>query len=470
MEQRPNFLVIMTEQHRGDCIGSDGHPVLLTPNIDEIGGKGVRFSQAYSSCPLCIPARRSFLTGQFPATHGVYNNMDVGWDGNSMDEEWEDRTVAGELSAAGYQTEWIGRSMHQQPLRKRHGFQHMVIQNEYFEWLECRQPPGSGGLFGTGVMHNDWTACPWHMPDGLHYTNWTVNQALEFLDKRDPSCPFFLVVSFLAAHPPLTPPAFYLERYLRTGVPEPHIGDWATPPADGGIAGGTYDPFVQLSGEALISTRAGYYGLINHVDDQIHRLLNQVTGVDRQTDNNTVVIFCSDHGEMLGDHYRWRKALPYDGAARIPFLMRAPERFNIQTGEVIRQPVCLEDIMPTVLEIAGVEIPDTVDGKSLLPLLQGRSDGWRARLHIECSPDFHCLTDGKEKYVWFVADGKEQLFDLEQDPEEIHDLAADSKAKERLVSWRIKLVDELEGRAEGFSDGKRLIPGCFYPMRRGADF
>jgi arylsulfatase A-like enzyme len=469
MKQRPNFLIIMTEQHRGDCIGSDGHPMLLTPNIDEIGGKGVRFSGAYTSCPLCIPARRSFLTGQFPSTHGVYNNMDVGWDGNSMDEEWEDRTVAGELSAAGYQTEWVGRSMHQQPLRKRHGFQHMVIHDDYLEWLECRQPAGSAGPFGTGVMHNDWTVCPWHMPDGLHHTNWTVSRALEFLGKRDPSCPFFLVVSFLAAHPPLTPPAFYLERYLRTGVQEPVMGEWATPPADGGM-GGTYAPFVHLTGEALLTTRAAYYGLINHVDDQIHRLLNQVTGVDRQTDDNTVVIFCSDHGEMLGDHYRWRKALPYEGAARIPFLMRAPERFGIQTGGVIRSPVCLEDIMPTVLEMAEVEIPGKVDGMSLLPLLRGRTEGWREHLHIECSPDFHCLTDGREKYVWFVADGREQLFDLENDPGEIYDLAGDSKAEERLVSWRAKLVEELKGREEGFSDGERLVPGRFYPMRRGADF
>jgi arylsulfatase A-like enzyme len=307
------------------------------------------------------------------------------------------------------------------------------------------------------------------MPDGLHHTNWTVSRALEFLEKRDPSCPFFLVVSFLAAHPPLTPPAFYLERYLRTGVPDPYTGDWASPPADG-ASGGTYAPFVHLTGEALLTTRAAYYGLVNHVDDQIHRLLNQVTGVDRQTDDNTVVIFCSDHGEMLGDHYRWRKALPYEGAARIPFLMRAPERFGIQTGQVIRSPVCLEDIMPTVLEMAGAEIPGTVDGKSLLPLLRGRTDGWRRHLHIECSPDFHCLTDGREKYVWFVADGREQLFDLENDPGEIHDLAGDPKAKGRLASWREQLAGELKDREEGFSDGKRLIPGRFYPMRRGADF
>jgi arylsulfatase A-like enzyme len=397
----------------------------------------------------------------------VFNNQDVGWDGNSMDVEWKGRTVAGELSAAGYQTEWIGRSMHQQPVRKRYGFQHMLLLNDYYEWLECRQPPGSGGPYGTGVMHNDWTACPWHMPDGLHHTNWTVDRTLDFLRKRDPSCPFFVVASFLAAHPPLTPPAFYLERYLRTGVPEPYIGDWAQPPVNGGIAGGVYDPYVHLTGEALISTRAGYYGLINHLDDQIHRFLNQVTGVDRQTDNNTVVIFCADHGEMLGDHYRWRKSLPYEGSARVPFLIRAPERFGVQAGNVVEEPVCLEDIMPTVLEMAGLEIPDTVDGKSLLPLLQGKTDRGRNHLHIECSPEYHCLTDGKQKYIWFVSDGREQLFDLENDPAELHDLAGDPKAEERLASWRVKMVEELEDRPEGFSDGKRLIPGRTYPMRRG---
>ena len=461
-DTRPNFLVIMTEQHRGDCLGLEGHPVLLTPSMDEIGATGAWFRSAYSTCPICVPARRSFLSGQFPSTHGQRSNTNLEWDGT--------QTLPGVLSAHGYETRWVGRSMHQTPPRKRYGFDHMVINDhripvdDYDEWLARVQPPGSGGYYGTGVMHNDWTACAWHMPDACHHTNWTVNLALEFLEKRDPSCPFLLVVSFIAAHPPLVPPGFYFDRYLRQDLPEPVIGDWAEPPLNDGVGGGPAPERVHLTGEALRSTRAGYYGLINHVDDQIRRLLNNVTGVQRQTGNNTVVVFTSDHGEMLGDHYRWRKNVPYEGSARIPLLLSAPARLGLQRGAVIDKPVGLEDIMPTLLDLAGVPIPDTVDGSSLLPLLRGEQTAWRDCIHIQqCHAAYHCLTDGKSKYIWFTTDGREQFFDLVADPDEIHDLSADPSRAAQIGAWRERLVRQLAGGADGFSDGEKLIPGRPFP-------
>lgn len=450
---RPNFLVLMTEQHRADCLGAAGHPVLLTPTLDEIGGRGCRFVNAYSTCPVCVPARRSFLSGQFPRTHRQFGNTNV---------EWEGPTLAGELSKAGYHTCWIGRSMHQTPPRKRYGFDHVVMNDhrepfdDYDEWMAQHQPPGAGGYHGTGVMHNDWTARPWPLAEPLHHTNWTVNLALDFLRKRDPSCPFFLVVSFVAAHPPLLPPAPYFERYLRTGVPAPALGDWATPPGPHDL--GPSPRKVALTGEALRSARAGYYGLINHVDDQLHRLLNNVTGVDRMTGDNTVVLFCSDHGEMLGDHYGWAKSLPYEGAAHIPLLIRAPERFGVQPGTRVDKPVGLEDLLPTVLDFAGLPVPDSVDGGSLLPLMRGESAPWRPWIQVECGGVFQCLTDGREKYVWFTGEGREQFFDLTKDPQELHDLSHNPDYALRLAWWRDQLVAALKNRPEGWSDGERLIP------------
>ena len=462
MNERPNFLVIMTEQHRGDCLGSDGHPVLLTPNIDNIGGAGVRFSRCYSTCPVCVPARRSFLSGQFPVTHGLLNNSNVEW--------WNaPRTLPGVLRDAGYHTYWVGRSMHQYPPRKRYGFDHIVSYgsgtDDYDAWLDRVAPEGHGGYYGTGVMHNDWTARPWHLDEPLHFTNWVVNQALHFLQNvRDTSCPFFLVASFLAAHPPLVPPAFYMERYLRMKLPEPAIGDWAVPPANDGMGDDVSAQRVKLTGEILRSCHAGYYGLINHVDDQIRRLLNPVNGIDRMTNSNTVVIFTSDHGEMLGDHYLWRKSLPYEGSARIPLLIRAPGRFGFERGLTIDKPVGLEDIMPTVLQMAGAEIPDTVDGRSLLPLSRGEDVQWRPYIHVECTGALgnHALTDGKEKYIWFVRDGSEQFFDLSQDPRECHDLSADPSAADRVSRWRNLMIEELKDRPEGFSDDGHLIAGQTY--------
>lgn len=457
MDERPNFLVIMTDQQRGDCLSADGHPVLLTPNMDAIGGAGVRFSRAYTTCPVCVPARRSFLSGQFPSTHGVLNNSSI---------EWEGPSLPGVLRDAGYQTEWVGRGMHQTPPRKRYGFEHMVfkdhrVSDDYDAFLARREPEGSGGYYGTGVMHNDWTARPWHLDEAFHATNWAVTEAMNFLDRRDPSCPFFLVTSILAPHPPLVPPAFYMDRYLRQDLSDPVIGDWATPPEreDGDVSAVN----VNLKGEALRSAQAGYFGLINHVDDQIRRLLNPVDGVQQKTQRNTVVIFFSDHGEMLGDHYRWRKSLPYEGSARIPFLIQAPERFGLQRGSVSETPVCIEDLMPTILAMADVPCPEGVDGSNLLPLMQGKGDVARDYLHIETSPEYHCLTNGKEKFIWFVKDGREQFFNLENDPKECYNLIQSADWKTRIDGWRSELVQVLKDRPEGFSDGEKLITGQAYP-------
>jgi arylsulfatase A-like enzyme len=137
----------------------------------------------------------------------------------------------------------------------------------------------AGFYYGSGVMHNDWTARSWHMDESFHATNWAVSESLQFLDRRDPSCPFFLVTSILAPHPPLVPPAFYFDRYLRQELPTPAIGDWAAPPANDGMGLEASSDRVNLHGEMLRSVQAGYFGLINHVDDQIRRLLNPVDGI-----------------------------------------------------------------------------------------------------------------------------------------------------------------------------------------------
>jgi arylsulfatase len=454
MAEQPNIILIISEQHRGDCLGIERHPVLQTPNLDSLAGAGVRFTRAYTSCPTCIAARRSILSGQFPETHGMVGYCDgVPW-------AHAPTTLPGALRAAGYHAVHIGRDMHQTPKRKRYGFDHMIINADYREWLE-QQAPERGGFFGSGIRNNDFTACPWPLADYLHHTNWTVSRALEFLEKRDPSAPYFLNLSFYAAHPPLQPPAFYFERYLRTGVPEPAIGEWATPPPNDGLGVPNGGMSVDLKGEALLSARAGYYGLINHLDEQLRRVLNPFSGLLDMS--NTIVMFVSDHGEMLGDHYRWHKAVAYEGAARIPFLVQAPERYGISPGGVIDDIVSLEDVMPTLLDMAGIEIPDSVEGKSLLPMMQQGGGAVREYLHIEHAPCQHCLTNGREKYIWHVADGREQFFDLSKDPNEMHDLGGTREARERVATWRQALVEELVDRPEGFSDGKRLIPGRPYP-------
>lgn len=448
MSERPNILFLMTDQQRGDCLSADGHPVLLTPNMDSIGYRGARFRHAYSTCPVCIPARRSLLSGQFPRTHGLVGYQDgVEWNAPV--------TLPGALAAAGYQTALVGRSMHQHPSRKRFGYDQMVIDADYNEFLRRNARTTNASWFGGGVTHNDWTARPWHLDEPLHFTNWTVDEALRFLETRDPTCPYFLTVSFIAPHPPLQPPAFYMDRYLQAELPPPVIGDWAQRPRiPEDIA---FDDYVascrvDLRGEALRRCQAGYFGLINHVDDQIRRLLNPVHSL---LGDNTIVVFTSDHGEMLGDHYLFRKSQAYEAAARIPFLMNGP---GLPKGVVVDEAVCLEDLMPTLLDLAGVPIPATVEGRSLVPFLRGQTPAWRDYLHLECAPTFHALTNGREKYVWLTATGAEQFFDLKTDPQETRNLAA----QVNLTPWRHRLIAELKDRPEGFTDGQRLKAGRPY--------
>ncbi|MHB9132318.1 MAG: arylsulfatase [Armatimonadota bacterium] len=460
MPTQPNILLIITDQQRADCLGIEDHPVLLTPNMDSIAAQGARFTRAYATCPSCIAARRSILSGQHPSTHGMVGYQDgVEWDAPP--------TLPQVLRDAGYQTVHVGRSMHQYPVRKRYGYEQMITHDhnaptDYDDFLQRHGLSGSGGMFGSGVMHNDWTVHPWHLEEQYHLTNWVTDETINCIARHDPASPLFMTISYLAPHPPLQPPAFYYERYLRTGVPEPVIGDWETPPEYDGKGFGVEPSRVNLTGEALLSARAAYYGLINHIDDQLRRLFNWNKGVERTIGSNTIVLFTSDHGEMLGDHYHWRKVVPYEASVRIPLLVRAPEQYGIAPRTVIDQPVCLEDLMPTILDMAGVDIPDTVEGRSLLPLLRGEQPAWREYLHLEHAPLHHTLTDGREKFIWFVEDGREQFFNLADDPQECHDLINDLAAQNRISEWRSRMVDELAGRPEGFSDGARLIPGRPY--------
>lgn len=458
-EDRPNLVLIMTDQQRGDALGIEGRKGLDTPNLDYLAASGARFTRAYSTCPSCIPARRALLSGQFPATNGM-----VGMQGGV---EWNPRhTMPGMLREAGYQTFLVGRSMHQHPPSKRYGYDHMEDLNipytpsAYQDWLADNAVSSRGGMWGHGIDPNGWIARPWHLEEHMHPTNWTVQQSLKFLERRDTSCPFFLTVSLLPPHPPLIPPAFYMQRYLDRDLGGPVIGEWANRPPS--VKG--QDPrsnHVILEGETWHNSAAGYYGLINHIDDQIDLLLREL----KRNHPNTLIIFTSDHGELLGDHYLFRKVLPYEGSARIPLLVNGP---MINSGLVVDRPACLEDIMPTFLDAAGIEIPDSLDGRSLLPLCKDQRVEWRDTIHVEHAPcyqadeGYHMLTDGKQKYIWYTETGQEQLFDLTNDPTECRDLAPIGSATNDLELWRGRMIEELKNRPEAFTDGNQLIKGRPY--------
>jgi arylsulfatase A-like enzyme len=248
--------------------------------------------------------------------------------------------------------------------------------------------------------------------------------------------------------------------YADRDFPPLPVGDWAAkhagakPPERGAWRG-------RLTPEQNQRMRAAYAGLCTHLDYQLGRLLEQMAReLGAAVVDRTLIIFTSDHGDMLGDHHLHRKTYAYEGSARIPFVLRYPAGMDLPTG-VFEHVVGLQDVMPTVLEAAGVAIPGSVTGQSVLRAIRGGS--WREFLHGEHSPCYsleqamHYLTDGKEKYVWFPATGEEQFFDLRADRRELRNLAGASSHRPQVAMWRQRLVRLLAERGDGFSDGERLL-------------
>lgn len=458
---KPNVLLIMTDQQRGDALGIEGHPVLETPYLDEIASEGVRFRRAYSASPLCIPARRTILTGAKPASHGVISNYHA----------WLDlETVPESLSREGYQTHLVGK-LHLWPWRKLYGFQSADWADRPFK-KQLNQPNDDyqDFLVDNGVTDVDagqphggsdtgWIGRPFHLPDRLHFTNWCTQRALKFLQRRDTTRPFFLNVSYHQPHGPCTPPAYYFDKYMAKDIPPLPAGEWAKQWAEPKRGLGVSAARVLLEKEPLRAFMAGYYGCIEQIDHQIGLLLRHVP-------ENTIVVFCSDHGELLGQHQWMRKRLPYEGSIRVPMLMRFPRQMRLPQPQQCSRLVELMDLMPTILDAVGAPIPDTVDGASLMPLIRGRTDGWRTHLHGECAhtPAIagretgmqYVLTD-THKYIYYPGAGVEQFFDLGADPLELTDLIDDKGVAELVRRHRALLIGELENRPEGFVRDGELV-------------
>jgi arylsulfatase A-like enzyme len=250
--------------------------------------------------------------------------------------------------------------------------------------------------------------------------------------------------------------------YKDADMDEPPIGDWVdVEAAEAGVASPTA-AFGKLPKRRLDRARAGYYALITHIDNQIGRLLQALDEYGALS--NTLIVFTSDHGELLGDHHYFRKSLPYEGSAKIPLIVFDPGgQLGLKRGIRPSQVTELRDIMPTLLDAAGAPIPAQVEGQSLLPLCRGGQDvSWRSYIHGEHSYGAlsnHYVTDGNEKYIWFSKTGHEQLFDLRHDPQELNDLARMPEAVERVAAWRLRLVGELTGREEGYVKDGMLVAG-----------
>ena len=470
---RPNLILITVDQMRRDCMGAAGHPVVETPNLDAMCRQGHRFTHAYSAVPTCIPARAALLTGLSQRSHGRVGYEDgVPWT--------YPHTVAAELTAAGYQTQCVGK-MHVYPQRNCCGFENVILHDgylhyarnagcatgesyegtdDYLRWLRVGCGPAAD-LIDSGLDCNSWVARPWPFPEEYHPTNWCAAETVDFLRRRDPTRPFFLHTSFVRPHSPLDPPQFYYDMYAGRDFPMPPVGDWADTEDLEQMGRFTDCKWGIIPQESLRRARAAYYGLITHVDHQIGRILEAVE--EHGLTKNTIFLFTSDHGDLLGDHNLFRKAFPYEGASAIPLVVFDPgNHLRLPQNETRDALVELRDIMPTLLELAGAPIPACVEGKSLVPVLRGERGDLRDYLHGEHvleSRSNQFIVTKTDKYIWYTQSGEEQYFDLTADAEECHNLIHSGDRQGRIAQLRAALIAELTGREEGYIDGKRLIAG-----------
>ena len=474
-QKRKNIVLLMTDQLRGDCMGCAGHPDVKTPYLDTLASKGVRFENAYSACPSCVPARAALHTGLTQESHRRVGYADG--------IRWEyPHTMAGELTKAGYYTQCVGK-MPVDPLRNYLGFCHVELHDgylhyyrdpeipyrenqkqadDYFHWL--KQEKGIDcDVTDTGLECNSWVARPWIYEEKYHPTNWVTDRSIDFLRRRDPDMPFFLFTSYLRPHPPFDAPQCYFDMYRNKELTPPVVGDWCDEEAlraRGRIFDSDTGP---LDPELVREMQIGYYACITHLDHQIGRLIQAL--VENKLYDDTIILFVSDHGELLGDHHLFRKSRAYQGSSRVPFLVSGGGFRPEKPGSVKTDVVELRDVMPTVLEAAGVQIPDSVEGISLwnTALKESGTPEVREYLHGEHTlgeASSHWIITRNEKYIWYSQTGEEQYFRIAEDPDELHNLIGSETAKERVEALRGLLIQELQDREEGFVREGRLVTGC----------
>lgn len=453
--QRPHILLITTDQQRFDAAGDAAPSFMRTPHFDHLAREGVNFTRAYGDCPICVPSRMSIMTGKYVTTHGMSGN------GPSTHVMPDARnTLPTCLNKLGYQTAAIGK-MHFTPQRARHGFQEMILPEDYYRHMARRgydvQPMHHG--LGQNELYPGMAT----VPESLTLTSWTAEQCVEYIrERRDPTLPFFLWCSFSKPHPPLDPPEPYYSMYRNCPIPDPVFGDWS----EGDAVPYAFrllrekQSFDLVPPEILREARAAYYGLITQIDYNMGRVFAALQDVG--IFNDTLIIYTSDHGEYLGDHHAGAKSFFHEPSAHVPFVLRMPHGWSDrQVGTQNGALVTLADILPTVVTAAGGTPPDGADGMDLVSVARGETE---ARPYLESvsgspeQPGNLAVTDGRWKYLWFPIGGSEQLFDLETDPQELKNLAALGDFRTQRERLRSELIQRHAARGSALvQDGELVV-------------
>lgn len=416
-KQLPNMVVIMSDQHNPHFMGCAGHEFVSTPNIDSLAKEGVRFTNAYTPSPLCVPARMGFMTGDYPSKAGVFDN------GSILSSHIP--TFAHSLGGAGYETILCGR-MHFAGFDRFHGFEKRIAG-------ECGNVL-SPEIQGSGNNRtNGQTAyavkVSGHGRTGFQvYDRHVVDKACEFIRSRGRNeRPYCLVIGLMLPHNPLICPKELFDYYMaRLPLPRrvskkyldslhPAVRKWRE-----------RRRVDDISSEQSRRGLAAYCGLITELDTNIGRILSAVQSSSSR--NDTLTVYTSDHGDMANEHGMWWKSNFYEGSVGVPLIVFRPGHIFPGISDEL---VSLVDIGPTLIEFAGAETLPGVDGKSFVSVLSGAGNTKDKRMVFsECPailgdlPSF-MVRKGPWKLNFYHEFDSAQLFNLQKDPGETEDLRSD---------------------------------------------
>lgn len=412
MPQRPNILLILTDQFRFDCLSRLGHPVVRTPNLDALAADGTLFTSAYCASMACGPARACLFTGRHADTHGILNN--------STDFTPPDRPVLAErLADAGYDTALVGK-LHLKPFERRFGFRHFLRHDA--PYTNYHEPEARGSAYIKYLQQTvfrddpeapirlttDDEACldtdeqrfmlggAW-FDEEHHDATWTAREATRYLrEAREPDRPFFLNVSFFGPHQPYLCPGRWGEMYPPDQVPLPEGFDVSIEDKRllrHSVQGSRLRRRVAEGWDEGVCRRllSAYYGNVSMVDHYLGELFGGMRELGLW--DETVVIFTADHGEYGGQFKCFYKGLAYEGSTHIPFIVRDPR--VERRGRVSDRHVSNIDVFATCLRLAGVELPADTESRDLLPLVDGSADAtWDNRVLFKARKDSMIVRDG----------------------------------------------------------------------------
>jgi arylsulfatase len=451
---RPNILWYCSDQQRYDTIRALGQPHIETPQLDALCASGVAFKRAYTQSPICTPARATVLTGRYPASHHVYRN------GNAWFPAHE-KLVTKLFAEAGYDCGLVGK-LHLSAAKRfevrpddgyrafwwsHHPTPDAARGHDYETWLRHEKKVDPLALYEPINYF-----CGPGIPAELHQTTWCSEMAVRFVtEQRDG--PWLLSVNPFDPHAPFDAPPEYLARVKAASLPlplfregdlerqkafaaidqqtilaeDPHIRRTIPP-----IAAGDHDAIASRPPREYdaLEVKANYYAMIMLIDDQLRRIVDVLRDTGQL--ENTIIVYMSDHGELLGDHGLILKGCRFfDGLVRVPLIFSWPGRFS--AGVASEALVETIDVAPTLLDAAGLPVPEPMQGRSLMPILTGQAHPHRHKPHIVSEyydaigglPDHthaSMVFDGRWKSVVYHGHAIGELYDLAEDPGEFENL------------------------------------------------